>query len=83
MEGVAPPHCSACSFRKTLERTKINANKCNTACIPDAFIGIYLHVFALLSHAAFIYMCLPSHLFACPCVLSFVFLFALQLISHL
>ena len=25
MEGVAPPHCSACSFRKTLERTKINA----------------------------------------------------------
>ena len=27
MEGVAPPHCSACSFRKTLERTKINANK--------------------------------------------------------
>jgi len=25
MEGVAPPHYSACSFRKTLERTKINA----------------------------------------------------------
>jgi hypothetical protein len=31
MEGVAPPHCSACSFRKTLERTKINAkNLINT-----------------------------------------------------
>jgi len=29
MEGVAPPHCSACSFRETFERTKINEKSLN------------------------------------------------------